>query len=317
MHRLMEDQVDLAVLIVNWNVRDLLARCLCSLARSLAESDLSWQALVVDNASGDGSAEMLRGKFSHIRLLELPENRGFAGGVNAGLRALEAVNPRYLLLLNPDVEVVGPAIPHLVACLEAHPEVGVVGPQLRFPDGTPQSSRRRFPTFGTLFWESTPLELLWPGNPWARRYHLRDRPDDQEQEVDWLVGACLLARWEVFQQAGRWDEGFFLYFEETEWFRRVRRVGWRVHYLPAAQVVHHEGRSTAQVPLRRHLFFQKSKIRYTRQVWGPAAAGLLRLFLLTMAAWQWLLEGAKYLLGHKRPLRRERLHLYAAILRDL
>jgi len=225
-------------------------------------------------------------------------------------------SPSPVLLLNADAEAVGPAIPTLFAYLEGHPEVGVVGPQLCFPDGTVQSSRRRFPTAGTLFWESTPLEQYWPGNPWARRYHCRDRPDDVEQEVDWLVGACLLVRAEAVQEAGLLDEGYFLYFEELEWLRRIGRAGWRVVYLPEARVIHHEGRSSEQVPLRRHLHFQRSKVRYARAALGPAWAGLLRLFLLAMYGWQWLVEGAKWMLGHRRALRRERMGIYAAVLRD-
>lgn len=311
----------MAILIVNWNVRGLLARCLRSVQDALAGAGLSGRVLVVDNASSDGSPEMLRQQFPQVELLVLPENRGFAGGVNAGLAALspsgEGVTggPRCVLLLNPDVEVPGGAIPALLACLEAHPRVGVVGPRLRYPDGSVQSSRRRFPTEGTLYWESTPLEQLWPANPWVRRYRVLDYPVEVEQDVDWLVGACLLVRGEALAQTGPLDEGFFLYFEELEWCRRIKQAGWRVLYCPTAQVIHHEGRSSEQVPLQRQLYFQRSKLRYARQAFGPGAAGRLRLFLLAMYAWQWLLEGAKWLLGHRRALRAERMGMYGQILR--
>lgn len=324
--------LDLAVVIVSWNVRDLLARCLRSAGDSLAGSGLSWRIVVVDNASTDGTPAMVRRAFPQVTLIALSENRGFAGGNNVGLQELgltlspresgvpdaagQGERPRAVLLLNPDVEVVGRAIPDLIAYLEAHPRVGVVGPQLCFPDGTVQSSRRRFPTPGTLFWESTPLEQLWPANPWARRYHRRDRPAGVEQAVDWLVGACLLVRAEAIAQAGPLDAGYFLYFEELAWCRRIRQAGWDVVYLPSAQVVHHEGRSSEQVPRQRHLYFQRSKLRYTREVFGPTWAGLLRAFLLAAYGWQFLLEGIKYLLGHKRALRRERMQIYGAMLRS-
>ncbi len=333
---------DLAVVVVNWNTRDLLRRCLGSVQEGLDGAPFSWRIVVVDGASGDGSAAMVWEEFPGATLLELPENRGFGAAANYGLQALspsprlpvpqpssfseagdgerarwgERPSPRYLLLLNADTEIVGRAIPVMVGYMAEHADVGVIGPQLRYPDGTVQSSRRRFPTPGTLFWESTVLEQYWPGNPWARRYHLADRPDDVEQEVDWLVGAALLLRAEAIAQAGLLDEGYFLYFEELDWCRRIRRAGWRIVYLPAAQVVHHEGRSTEQVPLQRHLHFGRSKVRYARQAFGNGWAGAVRWFLRAMYAGQWLIEGSKWLLGHRRALRRERMGIYAALLRD-
>ncbi len=313
--------MDVAVVIVSWNVRDLLARCLRSVEASLAGADLRWQIVVVDSASVDGSAGMVRQEFPEVVVLELAENRGFAAANNAALRYLTLTpqpgeGVRYVLLLNADTEVGKSAIPEMVAYMDAHPGVGVLGPKLLYPDGTVQSSRRRFPAAGTLFWESTPLELAFPANPWARRYRLHGHPDDVQQEVDWLVGACLTVRGEAIRQAGLLDEGFFLYFEELEWCRRIRQAGWRVVYLPAAEVVHHEGRSTGQVPLQRHLYFQRSKVRYARMAFGPHWAGLLRWSLLLMDGCQFLLEGCKFLLGHKRELRRERMRAFCAVVRD-
>lgn len=322
----MGETSELTVVIVSWNVRELLARCLRSVRASLAAGGLAGRVVVVDSASTDGSAEMVRHDFPGVTLLALGENRGFAAACNAALAPTPPPLPgrqgdrktggRAFLILNADVEVEEEAIPLLLAYLEAHPEVGVAGPQLRSPDGTVQSSRRRFPTVGTLFWESTLLEEYFPGNPWARRYRMEDRPDDVEQEVDWLVGACLLVRAEAVAQAGLLDEGYFLYFEELEWLQRIRRAGWRVVYLPSARVIHYGGRSTEQVPLARHLHFQRSKVRYARRTFGPAVSSLLRLFLLATHAWKFLVEGAKFLLGHRRDMRRERMRVYAAVLRD-
>ncbi len=305
---------ELTVVIVSWNVRELLARCLRSVQASLDAGCPAGRVIVVDSASTDGSAEMVRRDFPEVPLLVLEENRGFAAACNAALATGEGTG--VWALLNADVEVEEGAIPHLLEYLKAHPDVGVVGPQLCWPDGVVQSSRRRFPTPGTLFWESTLLEEYFPDNPWVRRYRMQDRPDDVEQEVDWLVGACLLVRAEAIAQAGLLDEGYFLYFEELEWLQRIRRAGWRVVYLPSARVTHHGGRSTEQVPLSRHLHFQRSKVRYARATFGPAVASLLRLFLLTTHAWKFLVEGAKFLLGHRRDMRRGRMRVYAAVLRD-
>src|SRR5262249_27764246 len=175
----------------------------------------------------------------------------------------------------------GDAIPTLVRYLEAHPDVAVVGPRLRYPDGSVQPSRRRFPTKGVYFWESTPLEQRWPNNPWARRYRLAATPDDDEQEVDWLGGAALIGRPAARERAGLLDAGFPMYSEELEWQRRISQqsavsnqqsgsqsatdcplpTGYplgdcrRIVYLPSATIVHHEGKSSEQAPAQRYLNF--------------------------------------------------------------
>ena len=312
--------IDVAVIVVNWNVRDLLHRCLTSVFAT-APSALALHVIVVDNASSDGSVEMVRREFPQVWLIANACNRGFTAGNNQALRALGfgeegSQLPRYVLLLNPDAELVGDALETMVAFMDAHLDVGVVGPQLRFPDGRIQSSRRRFPTLATAFLESTVLQQWWPDNPVARRYYVLDRPDDIVQDVDWVVGACMLVRREAILDVGLLDEGFFMYSEELDWCRRIRDRGWRVVYLPTAQVIHHEGQSSAQVVPARHIHFQRSKVRYFRKHHGPWAAGLLRAFLLLNYVYQLFLEGGKWLLGHKRPLRAARVRAYWQVLRS-
>lgn len=315
----------LAVIIVSWNVRDLLRRSIQSVHASLAGSGIGYRVVVVDNDSADGTAEMLRAEHPEVLLLEPGRNLGFAGGNNLALRVLLGASqtspgdsaPQYLLLLNPDTEVIGDAIPRLVRFLEQHPDVAVVGPQLRYPDGAVQSTRRRFPTPGVFFWESTPLEWRWPGNPWARRYRMQDRPDGAEQDVDWLVGAALLVRRDAVLRAGLLDAGFSLYSEELEWQRRLRAAGGRIVYLPEAVIVHHEGRSSAQVPARRLIAFHRSRLRYVRMVYGGRLAEVVRRFLLLAYGAEALIEGGKWLLGHRRDLRAERLAVYRALLAAL
>ncbi len=313
--------IDLSVVTVSWNVRELLERCLASLLRGASPSPdgaftlpcgRSLEVWVVDNGSSDGSADMVRAGFPGVHVVE-SSNRGFAAGSNLGIARSRG---RYLLLLNPDTEVVGDALAILLDYMDARPEVGVAGPQLRYPDGRLQSSRRRFPTPLTGFVESTPLQRLFPRNRWLRRYYVLDRPDDVASEVDWVTGSAILARREAAVQAGPLDEGYFMYSEEMEWCRRIKAHGWHVVYLPAATVMHHEGRSSEQVVAARHIYFETSKLRYYRQVHGRAWAAALRAFLLACYLWQWGVEGAKWLLGHKRPLRASRLAAYAQVLRS-
>lgn len=317
---------ELAIIIVSYNVRDLLRRCLQSIEASCAASGPACTIIVVDNASHDGSVAMVRAEFPAVQVIALDTNVGFAGGNNVGLRwlmdaAREVANGediragRYVLLLNPDTEVVGAALHELVRYVEDHPEVVVVGPQLRYGDGALQSSRRRFPTVGTLFWESTLLEQWWPHNPWAQRYRYGDQPVMEPQAVDWLVGAALLVRLTAIDQAGLLDEQFFMYSEELEWQQRLGRYG-SIVYVPSAVVTHYEGKSSEQNLARRHVNFNRSKLRYARLRFGVLVSWLLRVFLLITYGVQLVIEAAKWLLGHKRSLRRQRIVQYSAILRS-
>lgn len=306
---------DLSVVIVNWNVKDLLRCCLQALLETGQISlHLTLEIIVVDSASSDGSPEMVRHEFPQVRLIVSEQNLGYAGGNNVGAAQAQG---RYLFLLNPDTVVQPETLWHMVAYMDAHPTVGALGPQLLWPDGSIQSSRRRFPALGTLFWESTLLGQWFPHNRHIQSYHLTDQPADQPQKVDWVVGAAILIRREAWQQVGPIDEAFFMYFEETDWCRRSAAAGWEIHYLPTAQVIHYEGKSSEQVVAARTLRFQRSKLRYTHKYFGPVWATLLRLFLWLTFAFQWAEESCKWLLGHRRGLRRERMAAYGEVLRGL
>lgn len=307
--------MDLSIVIVNWNVCDLLRRCLLSLDRQGANSSatLSTEVIVADCASSDGSVEMVRREFPRVRLFASDENLGYARGNNLGMAETRG---RYALLLNPDTELVGDALATMVRYMDEHPAVGVLGPALRYPDGALQSSRRRFPTLATAFCESTLLHQWFPNNRVARRYHLADRPADLPQPVDWLVGAALMIRREAWQRVGPLDEGFFMYFEELDWCRRCRAAGWEIHYLPGAEIIHYEGKSSEQVATARTIRFQRSKLRYYRKYYAAGWALLIRFFLLGTFAFQLIEESLKWLLGHKRALRRERIASHWQVLKS-
>jgi GT2 family glycosyltransferase len=306
---------DLSVVVVNWNVKDLLRCCLQSLlGAGQISPHFTLEIIVVDNASSDSSVEMVRQEFPQVRLIASEQNLGYAGGNNAGAALAQG---RYLFLLNPDTVVQPEALSRLIDYMETHPTVGALGPQLLWPDGTIQSSRRRFPGLGTLFWESTLLGQWFPHNRHIQNYHLTSQPANQLQKVDWVVGAAILIRREAWEQVGPIDEAFFMYFEETDWCRRSAAAGWETHYLPTAQVIHYEGKSSEQVVAARTLRFQRSKLRYTRKYFGPVWATLLRLFLRLTFAFQWVEESCKWLLGHRRGLRRERIVAYGEVLRGL
>jgi N-acetylglucosaminyl-diphospho-decaprenol L-rhamnosyltransferase len=305
-----EQAPDLSIIIVSWHVRDLLRTCLASLQ---AGSGVTTEVIVIDNASADGSAEMVAHEYPAVHLIRNPDNRGFTQANNQGLALCRG---RYVLFLNPDTQVVGDALRTMVSYMDAHPETGALGPQLRFGDGTPQSSRRRFPTFAVALFESSPVAWHWPNNRWARWYHLAEQPDDCVQTVDWVVGAALLARRAVLDQIGGFDEGYFMYSEELDWCRRAVANGWQIVYLPTALIIHHEGKSSEQAVAARHIHFQTSKVRYFRKFHGPLPATILRLLILATFAMEWILEGLKWLAGSRRSLRMSRLKAYGQLLRS-
>ncbi len=302
----------LSVVIVSWNVRELLQRALSSLYTSWSRSEQAAEALeiiVVDNGSHDGTVAMVRERFPSVRLIANRENRGFTGGNNQGIRVARAP---LLFLLNPDTEVLDDALVRLLTYLEREPRVGLVGPQLLNPDGTVQSSRRRFPSLPVLFLESTWLQAV--GRPWLRRYYVDDRSSHVEQRVDWVTGAAMMVRRSVLDEVGLFDEGFFMYSEELDLCRRIRAAGWEIAYLPTAKVIHYVGKSSEQVVAARHIHFQTSKVRYARKYHGAVVAELLRQWLLAQYLWQMGIEGGKLLLGHRPALRRERLRAYREVL---
>jgi len=256
---------------------------------------------------------MLRAEFPGVRVMANAENVGFTRGNN---EALAEAQGRYLFLLNPDTELRPGALQALIDYMEAHPRVGIVGPRLFYGDGTPQSSRRRFPTLATAFLESTKLQQWFPRNRVLTRYYMLDTSDDATQEVDWVNGSAMFVRRQVYEQIGGFDEAFFMYSEELDWCYRAKQAGWQVVYLPTAQVTHYEGKSSEQVVASRDIYFHSSKIRFFRKYRGAFIAEILRAFLLLTFVYQIVEEGAKWLVGHKRALRAARVRAYCQVLKS-
>jgi len=300
--------IDLSIVILNWNVRDLLDRCLAS----LHSERYGLEIIVVDNASRDDSVAMLRAKYPQVELIANAVNRGFTGGNNQGIAVSRG---RCVMVLNPDTVVLGDALDQLVIYLDGHPDVGAIGPQLLNPDRSLQSSRRRFPTLATAFFESTWLQGLAPKRI-LTHFYMDDVPASPAHEVDWLNGACTVFRRAVLDRVGVYDErNFFMYSEELDLCRRVKEAGWKIVYLPEAQVVHYVGQSSKQAVAARHIHFQTSKVHYFRKWHGAWQASVLRLFLLSQYGWQIMLESAKGLLGSQRELRKQRVKVYWQVVR--
>jgi N-acetylglucosaminyl-diphospho-decaprenol L-rhamnosyltransferase len=305
--------MDISVIIVSWNVRDLLRNCLRSVQLQATMPGRQTEIIVVDNASNDGTIEMLRGEFPDAHATVNSENLGFTRANN---QALKIARGRYFFLLNPDTELRPNALTKLFTYADANPHVGIIGPRIYYGDGSLQSSRRRFPTLGTAFLESTKLQQWFPRNRTLKRYYMLDTKDDQTQQVDWVNGSAMFVRREVYDQIGGFDEGFFMYSEELDWCYRAKRAGWLVAFLPAAQVTHYEGKSSEQVLAQRDIYFHSSKIRFFRKYRGAFVAEILRAFLLLMFSYQLVEEGFKWLLGRKRGLRAQRIRAYGKVLKS-
>lgn len=284
-------EVDLSIIIVNVDERDLLRACLASLPAAC--EGITWEAIVVDNASADGSASMVRDEFPRAKRVENDENLGFSAANNQGLEIAEG---RFLMLLNNDTEALPGSLAGAVRWMQQHGGVGAAGLKLLNSDGSRQLSCRRFPSFEqALFNRYSLLTKLFPRNRWSARYLMTDLEDagDEVRDVDWVSGACLLFRRSVLDDIGPLDDDFWMYSEDVDFCLRVWRSGRRVAYLPVGEVVHHIGRSTARFPFKpmvqRHrsmwLFYKK---HYSREllfvdaataamVWGRCGLHLLAL----------------------------------------
>jgi N-acetylglucosaminyl-diphospho-decaprenol L-rhamnosyltransferase len=299
------------VVVVNYNTRDLLLACISSLIQAQQRGELD-AIVVVDCSSSDGSESAVRLSYPQLPILSVP-NRGFGAGANAGIAATSS---RYVLILNADTTVPSGTVAELAHYLDEHGWVAVVGPRMRYPDGQIQPTRRRFPRRLTPLFESTIIQEWWPKNPWTRHYYVNDVSGDIPQEIDWVVGAAMLVRREAIAQVGEFDETFRMYSEEVEWCWRFRLHGWRVAFLPDVEVMHHEGASTQQDIPSRQRDFDASRVLLIERMYGSRQAAFTRWALLTGYLLHIAREGLKWMLGHRRDLRRQRIAFYRRAIRD-
>ncbi len=276
-------QPNLSVIIVNWNTRELLEQCLRSIYDTPQE--LVFETLVVDNGSTDDSVAMVRQHFPQARLVENQTNVGFAQANNQGILLSQG---RYVLLLNSDTIVLPHALAEMVCFANARSKAGIVGCKLLNGDGSLQESWASFPTF----WSEM----------WGRNF--RDRRLVEETsliyEVDWVGGACLLARRAAIDEVGLLDESYFMYSEETDWCFRMTQQGWKVYYLPEVEVIHLGGGSASRASATQLIRLYESKTRFFRKHYGARQASLLRYGLVVVNAlglvrrafvWTWQRQG--------------------------
>jgi N-acetylglucosaminyl-diphospho-decaprenol L-rhamnosyltransferase len=274
--------MDLSIVILNYNTREHLRTCLESLwaegSTSVSGGAIEAEVFVVDNASVDGSAEMVTADFPWVTLVRSPRNGGFAYGNN---QALQRAVGDAILVLNPDTLVPRGGIAQLMAKLAQHPEAGVIGPKLLKPDGSIHlACRRSFPTPSVAFYRLSGLSRLFPRSPRFGRYNLTFVNPDRPIEVDSVCGACLLVRRTVVERVGLLDERFFMYGEDLDWCLRTRQAGWTVRYEPSIVVQHQHGAASRKRAVRTtYHFFRAMDLFYRKHYvdrYHPLVTGMVR-----------------------------------------
>jgi GT2 family glycosyltransferase len=259
--------VDVSIIIVSWNARAYLVKCLESLRSQ--RSVHPTETIVVDNASADGSADAVEKQFPEVRVIRNEANLGFARANNLGIQRAQA---RYFALVNSDIEVLDDCIDRMVAYMGGHPRVGVLGPRILNPDDTLQESCQRFPKLWRALAQALGIHRLLPSVAYCS--HARTG------RVEALTGCFLMARREALEQVGGLDERFFMYGEDLDWCKRFDDAGWEAAYYTGAEVIHHGGRSSANAPVRFYLEMQRANRQYYLKHHGMEAAHVYRYILI-------------------------------------
>ncbi len=250
----------ISIIIVSWNVREDLNRCL----RSLKEKPPSeeYEVIVVDNGSADGTVESIQNLFPEVQLIANKENRGFAAANNQGIAKSKG---KYIFFLNPDTIIESDCLDILTSFMDENEDVGACGPKLLYGDGSMQRSVRRFPSFRGALHRHTVLKFLGIFKDEYRKWVMRDFKYDRQTEVDQLMGAALMTRRSIIDNIGMMDEIFFVYYEEVDLCYRIKQAGWRIVFLPEAQIIHLGGRSSGQVPVDKTIMAMTSLIKFFKK----------------------------------------------------
>jgi len=306
--------MDISVVILSWNDKSHLEGLLKSLDNSTKTR--SMEIIVVDNASTDGSPEMVASDFPAVNLIRNKENLGFPKGNNVGITASRG---KYIYILNSDIKVLDGCIDALADYLDQNPKVGMVGPKVLNGDMTHQSSCRRFPTLWNNFCEAAGLAKVFPTSKMFCGEHMSYFKGNQLGGVDVLVGCFWTVRREALDEVGLLDEGFFIYAEDVDWCKRFWEGGWRVDFCPAASAIHYRGASTVKKdPVRFALTQQRSILRYWKKHHNAAAGIGVRSIIFIHKASRWAAALVSYLVKSSgRKDSKMRMDVAGACLRDL
>ncbi len=270
----------ISVIIVSYNVKEFLQQCLLSIRSALR--NIPAEIFVVDNASDDGSPQLVKEQFPDVKLIQNTRNEGFARANN---RALKQAKGQYLVLINPDTITQEDTFERLLEFMQTHADAGMVGCKILNPDGSLQlACRRSFPSPWVAFTRLTGLSLLFPQSRLFGRYNLTFLPEDQVAEVEAISGSFMMMRREAFEQVGLLDESFFLYGEDLDWCYRTIQAGWKIYYVPDTQIIHFKGESSKRSRLDSLLIFYQSMARFVKKHFRQRYF-FITYYLLIIAIW--------------------------------
>jgi len=300
--------MDISIIIVNWNTRDLLQNCLESIHKTIRH--ISYEIICVDNASQDGSVAMLREKYPEVRLIQNEENRGFGAANNQAMRIMTG---SYALLLNSDTVLMENAVRELFTFMEAQSDAAMACGQLLNADGGKQNSVASFPNLLILTTNTSLLEYLFPNRYPSKRYTY-----DKPIEVDSCIGACLLIRRKAIEDVGMFDERYFFFFEETDWAYQMKKAGWKVFHVPTAFIYHFQGQSIGR-DIQSRIAFYRSRYQFFRKWKSRPYFIVVRIVIFLRLCINWLLTSVAniFSLGMNRELRHKFVVYSRLILRHL
>ncbi len=298
--------IDLSIVIVTWNAKDVLLPAIESIFREV--KGISYEVIVADNDSKDGSADAVAAEFPEAKVIRCPRNLGFAGGNNVGLREVQG---RYAVLLNSDTITHAGAFERMVEYMDEHPEAGACGPQLLNPDGSKQNCFHNFPTLTTELVNLSLLKVLFPA-----KYPSKRQTYAAPIEVDAVLGACMLVRREVIERVGPMDDGYFFFLEETDWCARIREAGWKIIHIPDAKITHLYGESTKKkLPTETYIEYYRSLYRFFGKNRGKGEKTVVVAFRTAKLALDFLLAMLLVILTlGVSAKRRQKLSTYATLL---
>ena len=267
--------MEISVIIVNWNTEKYLEKCLEALY-ALGPSTIKWDTWVVDNASSDGSTQMVEKKFPTVNLIKNDQNVGFARANN---QAIAKSSGRYIWLLNSDTEIKPKALDYLYNFMEGNPSIGAAGSMLLNPDKSLQVSCYPLPTLSKEFWRLLHLDRVFNYGI----YNMDNWDRITPRNVDVIQGASMLLRRDAIDQVGSLDKDYFMYTEEVDLCYRLNKDDWQVSWVPKSQVLHHGGQSTQQIATKMFLSLYQTKALYFRKNHGNLAAGVYKLILLIIS----------------------------------
>jgi len=259
--------MDISIVIVNWNTRELLLDCLASVYETV--KNVFFEIWLVDNASVDGSVEAVKDVYPGVNIIQNKKNLGFAAANN---KAFKKMQGRYVLLLNTDTALTIGAVETLYDFMENNPDVGMACGQLLHQDGSKQNSIASFPSLLSLMCNESFLQILFPDKFPGKRKEIA-----KPIEVDSCIGACMMVRKKAMDEVGLLDENYFFFLEETDWARRMKQAGWKICFVPLARIFHFQGQSVGHDVESRIMFYRSRYIYFKK--WHPRSYWLVRLMI--------------------------------------